>query len=254
MNKDRLLDFVRLLAEESGQVIAELFGDPELQVDRKEDDSPVTLADRRAEELMRDRIAKEFPDHGILGEEFGPENESATYVWVLDPIDGTRAFAAGCPLFGTLISLFHEGQPLLGAIHNPVTRQLLLGTGEWTTLNGTTVRMRDTDRLQDSLLLVSNLKTPGQYQDSVKWTRLTERVAEVYTWGDCYGYLLLAEGRADIMADPIMDPWDLLALIPIIRGAGGCITDWQGKDPVSGTSIIAANSKLHPEVISILNS
>ena len=254
MIEDDLLAFVRFLAEESGEVIADLFGDPELQVDRKADDSPVTLADRKAEELMRTLITREFPDHGILGEEFGTVNESASYVWVLDPIDGTRAYAAGCPLFGTLIALLHEGRSLLGAIHNPVTQQLVLGNGEETTLNGKTVRMRETDRLRDSTLLVSNLETPGQYQDSKSWTQLTRSVGDLYTWGDCYGYLLLAQGGADIMADPIMNPWDLLALIPIIRGAGGHITDWQGKNPISGSSIIAANPILHPEVISILNS
>ncbi len=254
MLEDDLLAFVRLLAEKSGKVITDLFGNPELRVDWKSDDSPVTQADRKAEEIMRNLIAKEFPDHGVLGEEFGIVNENAPYIWVLDPIDGTRAYAAGCPLFGTLISLLHKGQPLLGAIHNPVTRQLVLGNGEETTLNGRTIRMRDTSRLQDSTLLVSHLETPGKHQGSKNWTRLTRSVQDLYTWGDCYGYLLLAQGGADIMADPIMNNWDLLPLIPIIRGAGGRITDWQGKDPLIGSSIIAANPNLHIEVISILNS
>ncbi len=254
MIEDDLLAFVRFLAEKSGNVINDLFGNPKLRVDRKSDDSPVTQADRKAEEIMRNLITKEFPDHGILGEEFGIVNESSPYIWVLDPIDGTRAYAAGCPLFGTLISLLHKGQPLLGAIHNPVTRQLVLGNVKETTLNGKTIKMRETSRLQDSTLLVSHLKTPEQYQDSKNWTQLTRSVQDLYTWGDCYGYLLLAQGGADIMADPIMNNWDLLPLIPIIRGAGGRITDWQGKDPLIGSSIIAANPILHSEVISILNS
>ena len=253
MNEAEILDFMGRLAKESGELILPYFANPQLIVETKSDHSLVTVADRDAEELMRSLISKEYPDHGIIGEEFGSENSDARFVWILDPIDGTRSFVAGCPLFGTLICLLEYGQPVIGAIHNPVTRQLLVGNGEETSLNGIRVRMRSQSQLGDAVLLASNLRSPREFQDTEGWDMLVGNVGEIYTWGDCYGYLLLAIGRADIMVDPIMNPWDLLPLIPLIRGAGGIITDWQGRDPVLGNSIVAANPDLHPQVLARLN-
>jgi myo-inositol-1(or 4)-monophosphatase len=253
MNHSEIEPFIRELAISSGETIKPYFADRDLKVDRKPDESPVTEADRRAEEIMRNTIRRRYPDHGIIGEEFGSENEEATFVWVLDPIDGTRPFTIGCPLFGTLICLLERGQPIMGAIHNPVLSQLLIGDNDITTLNGAPVQVGAKTDLEDAVLLASNLRSAEQYQDGEKWSALNSKVSQFYTWGDCYGYLLVATGGADIMVDPIMNPWDLLALIPIIRGAGGVITDWQGNDPVIGNSIVAANSALHPLVINMLN-
>ncbi len=254
MNKEKLVDFVRLLAEESGKVIRPVFGNPNLEIETKSDSTPVTIADRESEEVMRGLIGSHFPDHGIIGEEYGSQNEGAKYVWVLDPIDGTKPFSAGCPLFGTLICLLENGQPILGAINNPVTGQLLIGNNYSAALNGISVKMRNTAVLEEARLLASSLEAPAQYQNGANWERLTQRAGELLTWGDCFGYLMLATGKADIMVDPTMKPWDLMALIPVIRGAGGVITDWQGNDPVIGNSIVAANPILHPMVIEILNA
>ena len=254
MNETKAIEFIELLARESGAIILESFANPELVIETKSDQSPVTIADRKSEEIMRGLISRHFPEHGIIGEEFGSENEEARFVWVLDPIDGTKPFVSGCPLFGTLICLLEEGKPIVGAINNPVTRQILIGNNRRTTLNGKTVRVRPTRQLEDSILLASNLRSPGDIQDGEKWDHLVKQVKELYTWGDCYGYLILAAGGADIMVDPIMNSWDLLALIPVIRGAGGEISDWHGKDPVVGNSIVAANPTIHPQVIEILNS
>jgi histidinol phosphatase-like enzyme (inositol monophosphatase family) len=254
MDRSGLERFVRELAAESGAFIRGYFRSPSLAVDAKDDATPVTDADRGAEELLRKRILARYPDHGIMGEELGSERIDAEYVWVLDPIDGTKSFVAGVPLFGTLIGLLHRGQPVLGAIHQPILGELCLGDGTVTTLNDRPVRVRETARLADAVVLASDTTTAARHQDADGWERLVTSARWVRTWGDCYGYLLVASGQADVMTDPIMSPWDLLPLVPIIRGAGGVITDWQGGDPVHATSIVAANPVLHPEVIACLNS
>ncbi|HTX64449.1 MAG TPA: histidinol-phosphatase [Opitutaceae bacterium] len=253
MNLEPYRAFLLELTEQSGALIRPWFGRPDLAVETKSDQTPVTVADRGAEELMRRMIRERFPDHGILGEEYGAENAGAEFTWVLDPVDGTRAFAAGSPLFGTLIALQHQGRPVLGAIHQPVLGQLLVGDGTRTTLNGRPLHVRATARLGDATLLCSDPLTPAQHQNGPAFAALMARVKLVRTWGDCYGYLLLATGGADVMCDPIMNPWDIAALIPVIRGAGGVITDWQGRDPVGAASIVAATPALHPQVIAALN-
>ncbi len=246
--------FLAELAAKSGDYIRPFFAQPGLAVEFKEDASPVTQADRGAEELMRAMIARKFPTHGIKGEEFGDVNADAEFSWVLDPIDGTKAFAAACPLFGTLIALLHRGQPVLGAIHQPVLRQLVIGDGKATTCNGRPVRLRPCGRIEDATLLTSDPLNPAKYQKGPAFAAVAGRAKLVRTWGDCYGYLLLATGWVDAMTDPIMNPWDIQALIPVVRGAGGVITDWQGKDPVKADSIVAAGPELHPQLIAALNA
>jgi myo-inositol-1(or 4)-monophosphatase len=249
-------DFVVELAELSGDLIRPYFGaDAQtLGVELKPDETIVTRADRDAEALMREAIAKRFPGHGILGEEYGSERPDAEFVWVLDPIDGTISFASASPLFGTLIALLHNGTPVLGALHHPVLRQLCIGEGEGTTLNGKPVRVRAPGPLSQATLLATDVLEVAEYQDGAAFDSLLREVKLVRTWGDCYGYLLLATGHAEIMCDPIMNPWDIAALIPVVRGAGGVITDWQGKDAVGAASIIATSSQaLHLEVIRRLN-
>lgn len=241
------------LATRSGDFIRPLFFNADVVVESKADNTPVTLADRGAEQLMRAMIRERHPDHGIIGEEFGAERADAEWTWVLDPVDGTRSFAAGVPLFGTLIALMHRGAPVLGCIHQPVLRQLCIGDGESTTLNGRPVRVRPCERIEDALLLASDPFGAAKHQDGAAFDRLARRARLHRTWGDCYGYLLLASGWADIMTDPIMSPWDIQALIPVVRGAGGIITDWHGGDPVSGTSIVASGRRLHAEVLAALN-
>jgi len=283
-------DFLIELARRSGDYIRPHFGDPALAVETKTDLTPVTAADRGAEELMRALIAKKFPAHGVIGEELGSDRPDAEWVWVLDPIDGTKAFITGAPLWGTLIALLHEGRPVLGAIHQPILNQLMIGecaptttatptpttaaitAGDaatttadgvatsaadnahaTTTLNGRPVRVRDTARVEDATILTSDPLNPGKYQNGAAYDALISRARLVRTWGDCYGYLLLAGGWADVMLDPVMNPWDIQALIPIVRGAGGVITDWRGGDPVKADSIVASSRALHPQVIAALN-
>lgn len=253
MNLEPYRAFIVELAQRSGEVIAPYFGAPGLAVQLKEDQSPVTAADRGAEQLLREMIARKFPKHGIIGEEFGTENPDAEFVWVLDPIDGTKAFAAACPLFGTLIALQHEGRPVLGAIHQPVMEQLLIGDGAAATMNGRPVRVRPCARVEDAVLLTSDTFNPAKYRNGSNFDSLARRARVVRTWGDCYGYLLVASGWADIMLDPIMNPWDIPALIPIVQGAGGVITDWYGGDAAKADSTVAAAPALHARVIEALN-
>lgn len=245
--------FMTELAEHSGDFIRPHFGNPALAVETKSDASPVTAADRGAEELLRGLIAEKFPSHGIIGEEFGSENADAEFVWVLDPIDGTKAFITGVPLWGTLIALLHQGQPVLGCIHQPILRQLMLGDGTTTTLNGRTVRCRATPRLADATLLTSDTLNLAKYQNGPASDRLLASAKLVRTWGDCYGYLLVASGWADLSLDPIMNPWDIAALVPIIQGAGGVITDWNGGPAYPATATVAAATPdLHAAALAIL--
>jgi histidinol phosphatase-like enzyme (inositol monophosphatase family) len=253
MQLKEFTEFIYTLAEKSGEIIKPYFAQADLAIEIKEDQTLVTHADRQAEAVMRDLIRKRYPQHGILGEEFGPENASAEFVWILDPIDGTFSFARGCPLFGTLIGLLHSGEPILGAINHPVLNQLCIGNNSETTLNGRAIRLRETCDLSEAMLLTTDIESIGNHrrkglEELLKRTRLYR------TWGDCYGYLLVASGGADIMLDPMMNPWDILPLVPIIQGANGVITTWSGTDASQGDSCVVANKTLHPQVLQILNS
>lgn len=245
--------FLTELAHRSGDFLRPHFSDPALAVEFKSDASPVTAADQGAEQLLRDLISKKFPAHGIVGEEFGNVNENAEFVWVLDPIDGTKSFITGVPLWGTLIALLHQGVPVLGAIHQPILNQLMIGDNATTTLNNRPVRVRPCTRIEEATLLTSDPYNPAKYQNGAAYDALARRARLARTWGDCYGYLLLASGRADAALDPVMNPWDIAALVPVVRGAGGLITDWQGGSPYPAASTIAAGPGLHAALISGLN-
>ncbi len=244
--------FISLLAGQSASVIRKYFrAKPE--VESKKDLSPVTVADRKAEEVMRELIMKEYPSHGIIGEEFGNYNESAEYQWVLDPIDGTKSFISGALSFGTLIALLKNGEPVIGAFNQPVLNEFLIGDGTSALLNGREVRTRQCNSIEQATLLVTDHLDVAKYQKAAGYENLIRKVKLYRNWGDCYGYYLLATGFADIMIDPVMHPWDLLALIPIIRGAGGIITDYQGNDPVKGNSIVATSADINKAVLEMLN-
>ena len=247
-------EFICTLAEKSGDVIKPYFAQANLAVELKADHTLVTRADREAEAVMRALIRKAYPHHGILGEEFGPENASAEFVWTLDPIDGTISFARGCPLFGTLIGLLHAERPILGALHHPLLNQLCIGNNTETTVNGRAVQLREVQSLSDAMLLTTDIASIAKYQKKEGFEKLLSQTRLFRTWGDCYGYLLVASGGADIMLDPIMNPWDILPLIPIIQGAQGVITTWSGTEASHGNSCVAANKTLHPHVLEVLNS
>ena len=245
--------FACLLAEESKKIIMPYFK-KSIQVDIKRDTSPVTIADRKAEELMRKLIGKHFPDHGIIGEEFGNSSENAEYVWVLDPIDGTKSFICGVPLFGTLIALLKNKKPILGIINLPAQNELFLGLEKKpTTLNGRKIRVRETSSLKEAVLLTTDYLDVEKHKNKDAFLNLARSVKFYRNWGDCYMYALLARGYADIAMDPIMNYWDIQALIPVIKGSGGIITSREGEDPENAKSIVASTPKLHKQVIRKLN-
>jgi len=244
--------FIAELTAASGPIVRQHFGNLALAVEQKSDHTPVTEADRAAEAAMRKLINARFPSHGILAEEYGPERADAEWTWVLDPIDGTKSFIHGVPLFGTLIGLLHEGKPMLGAIDQPVLNWLCVGDGVATTLNGKPVRVRETRAMSEATLLTTCLVDSSMRHDPAAWLRLQKAAKMVRTWGDCFGYFLVATGQADVMCDAVMNLWDVLPLVPIIRGAGGLITDWSGGEVGDQKSCLAASPRLHRLALDLL--
>jgi myo-inositol-1(or 4)-monophosphatase len=250
---EEVTSFFRLLANESSTIIKRYFR-TSINVESKSDLSPVTIADKFAEEKMRELINKEFPTHGIIGEEFGNYNPDAEYVWVLDPIDGTKSFISGALSFGTLIALLKNGKPIIGVINHPILNEYLIGDNSTCLLNNNRVMIRSCNNISDSTLLTTDHLNINKYQNKSGFDNLISKVKFYRNWGDCYGYYLLATGYADIMVDPVMSIWDSMALIPIINGAGGVITDYQGNDALNGSSLVASNLLIHDDVIRILNN
>ena len=252
MDVQALKPFLAELTQLSAAVILKYYRSAELCVERKADDSPVTVADKEAEQAIIRHIHETFPEHGILAEESGNDRVDAEWVWVIDPIDGTKSFITGVPLFTTLIGLLHCGEPVLGCIHQPVLGQLCIGDNRQTTLNGQPVSVRPARNLADCTLLASDIVESAKVQDAISWNRLTDSVRMVRTWGDGYGYLLLACGFADIMTDAVLSPWDILPVLPVVRGAGAVVTDWQGGAKLPYNSAVAANPRIHRMVLDIL--
>jgi histidinol phosphatase-like enzyme (inositol monophosphatase family) len=252
MDPASVIPFLNDLLTKSGDLILPYFFNREYTVERKSDESPVTRADKEAETCIRTLIQKEFPHHGIIGEEFGSENDGSEYTWIIDPIDGTKAFITGVPLFTTLIGLLHHGKPILGAIHQPVVGLRCIGDNVTTTLNDKAVRCRSTDGIEKATVLTSSATAAAQYQDGKKFDAFIKKAGLFRTWGDGYGYLLVASGQADIMLDPIVNPWDVLPVIPVIRGSGARITNWQGNEE-HWDSCVTAAPDLFDAVIQSLN-
>lgn len=232
------------------------YNDYNLAFKHKPDRSPVTSADTNAEEAMRRSISARYPSHGVLGEEFGEDRCDAEWVWVIDPIDGTLAFIHGVPLFTTLVGLLYQGQPVLGAIHQPTQDVLCLGYEDKCLLNGKPVRCADTAALEECTLLCTDFENVEKFQPErlATFNTLRKCTSLNRTWADGYGYLMVASGRAHIMLDPVVNPWDVLPVIPVIRGSGAIITDWRGNASGSLNSACAAAPGIHAQVIRILNS
>lgn len=250
MQANDFLGFLDELLAESGAIIRAAWGDPgHIAYETKSDRSPVTEVDRGVEKRLREMINARFPDHGIVAEEFGSERERAEWVWVIDPIDGTKSFISGVPLFVTLIGLMHHGRPALGAIDQPVLRERCVGNNETTWFNGVPVRVRPCAGLPDAVVTTSGLETIAGQSLEAGFSRVAAAARFTRTWGDGYGYLLVATGRADVMIDPILAPWDLLPLIAVMRGAGAKITDLYGRDVIGGKGAVAAHPDVHPAVI-----
>jgi inositol-phosphate phosphatase/L-galactose 1-phosphate phosphatase/histidinol-phosphatase len=215
----------------------------------------VTAADRAAEAAMRQLIAADFPDHGIIGEEFGRLREDAEYVWVLDPIDGTKSFISGVPLFGTLIALARRGRPVLGIIDQPISGERWVGAaGRPTVLQGREIRCRPCPALSSATLFAT---TPDMFAgpDRDAFARLAQAVKLVRFGADCYAYGLLAAGFIDIVAEASLKPHDFCAMVPIVEGAGGIVSDWRGAPlglSSDGRVLVAGDAAAHRAALALL--
>ncbi|AQS84544.1 MAG: histidinol-phosphatase [Acetobacter aceti] len=261
---DQFLRTAHALADVAGTVIRPFFRS-RLAASDKSDESPVTIADRMAERVMRAQLAELHPDHAILGEEFGLQEGTSAYQWTLDPIDGTRAFITGRPTFGTLISLSFEDKPIIGIIDQPVTGERWIGVEGRPTLfrSGfgeqsvfTPATTRPCSSLGDADL---SCTSPEMLEDAPRpvWSRLKAAAKRVSWGGDCYAYGLLAGGHIDVIAECDMKPWDWSALVPVVEGAGGVMTDWNGqtlRHDGDRTVLATGNRALHEAAVACLRS
>ncbi len=250
----RRMEFAEDLARKAGGVVLRYY-QKSLSVERKADRTPVTAADREAEELLREQIQAAFPEDGILGEEFGERPGTTGKRWILDPIDGTKSFVQGVPLFGMLIGLEGSEGSEMGVVYLPALDELVCaarGEGSW--WNGRRAKVSDVGDLSEACITYTSLRTFNQAGPHATraWPRLAASTRIQRGWGDCYGHLLVATGRADAMFDPILNSWDCSPWPPILEEAGGTFTDWNGNRTIHGGSGISTNGRLLRPVLEIL--
>ncbi|MBA3442009.1 MAG: histidinol-phosphatase [Pyrinomonadaceae bacterium] len=245
---EQLMNFATELARQAGQITLGHFR--RVVPERKADGSFVTAADREAEAFLRAEIRKRFPDDAVLGEEAGEERGASGRRWIIDPIDGTYSFVHGVPLYGVLLGLEIEDEPCVGVVHLPALGELVCAARDvgcfW---NNEATHVSQTATLSDALLLATDFYTCEQYGFGRAAERLQRSVQMRRTWGDCYGHVLVATGRAEIMLDPVMNVWDCAALLPIIEEAGGTFTDWRGQRTIRGGNAISTNGLLFDAVM-----
>ena len=255
-NLKELTEFAEKLADASGAVIRKYyrnFGD----INAKSDDSPVTIADREAEQAIKLLINNTYPDHGIQGEEFGVENKDSKFKWIIDPIDGTASFMIGRPIFGTLIALEYDGESLLGIMDQPITKERWVGVKDTQALlNGEEIKTRQCKSLADAVLCT----TSPQYfntENLQKFNNVSDKAQYVVYGGDCYNYMLLSMGMIDLVVESGLKPHDFMAVKIIVEQAGGIATDWQGK-PLNmnsnGDVVFSGDKNVHKEVLELLDA
>ncbi len=252
---DEYLAFAHELADKAGEVLRRYYRAP-ISVDYKADESPVTIADREAERVMRDLIRARFPEHGIEGEEFASEHGEAELVWSLDPIDGTKAFLVGRPTFGTLISLLRQGTPVLGIIDQCISRERWVGAqGQPSTCNDARIRVRPCPDLEQAVLSTTSPQMFRTDEEQAAFARIAGVVKFPVYGGDCYAYGLLAMGFTDLVIEADLDLHDFAALVPIVEGAGGVMTDWRGQPLGRGSDgrvVAAGDRRAHAQALALL--
>jgi histidinol phosphatase-like enzyme (inositol monophosphatase family) len=254
-----LLDAAERFAVAAGELTLLHFG-ALLAAESKSDGSPVTVADREAERYLRSQIRAAFPTHAILGEEFGEERGSDPIRWILDPIDGTRGFMRGVPLYGVLIGIEVEGEAAVGVAHFPPLGETVAaasGLGCRWRVRGAEesrpARVSEISTLSDATVLVTDPRISLSTSLGEGWRKLAAEVDLARGWGDAYGHLLIATGRAEVMVDPILAPWDAAPFLPILREAGGRFTDFSGVETIHGGRGVSSNGRLHADVLARLN-
>jgi len=254
------LQFALEMASLSSELILRHYQVDGLLVESKQDESPVTVADRGAEQLMRELLAERFSDDAILGEEFESVAGHSGFRWILDPIDGTKAFIHGVPLFGTLIGLEFEGRMVAGVCRLPALNEVVYaseGEGCWWQIGNQAPRRAFVSRetsLSEARMMFTE---PTHWRSTHRFDVIVELMDQIRIargWGDCYGHVMVATGRAEIAVDPLMSPWDIAALIPILREAGGCCSDWKGEETITGGDGVSTVPAMKDAVIGILRT
>lgn len=246
----QLVDVAVAAAKAGGDASLKWF-QRDLKVDFKADGSPVTEADREAEDAVRRIISGAFPGHDILGEERGATDLGAEYRWIIDPIDGTKSFVQGVPLYSTLVAVEHRGDPIVGIVNLPALGELVVAArGQGCTWNGSPCRVSQTQALDAACVCVTDVSAsrargPG-------WDRLAGASRIQRTWGDSYGYVMVATGRAEVALDHAMSPWDCAAVMVVVEEAGGRFTSWRGQRTIDGGDSVATNGLIHDEVVALL--
>lgn len=249
---EELAGFALALARRAGDITLKYFRQSVI-VDSKADGSFVTTADREAEAFLRQMISERYPNDGILGEEEGEIQGSSGRRWIVDPIDGTFSFVHGVPFYGVLVGLEIDGEAVAGAVNFPALRDLVYAMkGLGCYFNGQLARVSTTPNIEQALLLATDFGTCDEYGFAGAAAELQRRAKARRTWGDCYGHVLVATGRADLMLDPVMNVWDCAALLPIVEEAGGTFTDWGGTPTINGGNAIATNGVLFDQVMSVV--
>lgn len=252
LNHYDYLEFALDAAWQAGKVTLGYFQSG-IGFEKKPDNSPVTIADQQAERKLRELINRHWPNHGIIGEEFGEERGSSGLTWIIDPIDGTKSFVHGVPIYGVLVALAEGDRSLVGVAHFPALNETVYAArGQGCFWNGRRVRVSSVDKLAEATLLSSDINTYKDYGREEAWQKLLNATYIQRTWGDSYGYALVASGRADIMVDPWMAVWDCGPFQVIMEEAGGTFTDWNGHSTLHGGEAIATNGALFEQVMNLV--
>lgn len=261
---DGRVAFALSLASAASRETLKFFRTSEFQVERKSDRSPVTRADKQAEQVVRAMVTKAYPSDAILGEEFGSIAGQSEFEWIIDPIDGTKSFISGVPLYSTLVGMTVAGEPIIGVIAIPALGELIIaskGLGAWYGQSSTMQRsgillnrayVSKQSRLEDGLLVTSQVDNFSHRKAESAYRELEAEAYVSRTWGDGYGYLLVATGRAEVMVDPIVNPWDVAAVAPVIEEAGGRFSSWRGDFDIRASHCLGSNGLVHEQVLSRL--
>lgn len=221
-------------------------------VERKSDDSPVTVADREVETVMREEIIAQFPEHGIVGEEHDDHNTESRVQWVLDPIDGTKSFIHGVPLYTTLIGVVVEDEPVIGIIYAPVLDELCdAARDKGARLNGKPCSVRSCDDLSEASFMSTDVYTAAEFGYGNAFDILIQKTRIHRTWGDAYGHMLVATGRADLMFDPVLNIWDAAPLLTVLQESGGVFCDTDGNETIQSGNGFSCSSELLPKVLEV---
>jgi histidinol-phosphatase len=246
------LDFAIDAAWQAGQLTLAHF-QTGVAVEQKSDASPVTIADQGAEQLLRRLIEKRFPAHAVFGEEFGETSRDSKHRWIIDPIDGTRSFIRGVPLYGVLLGLEIDGDMVVGVAHFPALGEMLAAArGEGCRWNGRPAHVSQVSRLDQALVTYTDTKSFAEHGRAAAWARIEAASHTQRGWSDCYGHCLVATGRAEVMLDATMNAWDSAALLPIVQEAGGRFADWNGEANIYSGHALSTNGSLFDQVMRLI--